>query len=152
MMVLLMSDVVPLLFLLLSSSDRSLALYGMVFSRAFSLLFHTFAETMPFLINLDCIGIACMAFASLDACEAVGCAGLSSYSFVLLSVFCVTCAADGVLFSFMICFGASQRRGRSSLWLWPVLASIPPLSRCALGTRTPRFCAVLLLHFHSATS
>ena len=92
MMMLLMSDIVPLLFLLLSSSDRSLALYGMVFSRAFSLLFHTFAETMPFLINLDCIGIACMAFASLDACEAVGCAGLSSYRFVLLSVFCVTCA------------------------------------------------------------
>ena len=70
----LMSDLFPLLlFLSFLRSSPSPALLGMVASRAFSLVFHVFSETCPFLINLDCIGIACMAFASREACKDVGC-------------------------------------------------------------------------------
>ena len=87
-MLLLMSDVFPLL-LFSFLFPASPVLFGVVASRVCSLVFHLFSETTPYLIHLDLAGIACMAFASLDACEAVDCPAVYNYAMAL--AFCAAC-------------------------------------------------------------
>lgn len=83
-----LSDIFPvMIFCMDFSSSFSLVCFGAIISRLFSLIFHVFRENRPHLINLDLIGISCMALASPTACESVGCGHCAGYCAALLALF-----------------------------------------------------------------
>jgi len=89
---LLFSDLFPvLLFACCFTREPSFLLTGVIICRAFSLLFHLFSETRPYLINLDYIGIACMAFATPAVCRASGFPFCSEYEPILAAAFVLAC-------------------------------------------------------------
>ena len=90
---LLFSDIFPLtLFTYCFCLKPSLLIAGIIVCRTFSLLFHLFSETHPYLINLDYIGIACMSFATPAVCRACGCPFCGEYELVLAAAFVLACA------------------------------------------------------------
>jgi len=119
---LLFSDLFPvLLFTCCFTREPSLLLAGIIVCRAFSLLFHLFAETRPYLINLDYIGIACMSFATPAVCRASGCPFCDEYELVLAAAFASACT----VFAYGLVKKITPRYAEASIICLAVIAHGP---------------------------
>ena len=63
---LLISDLFPIFIFIAHIQNHTITAFAIIASRLCSLVFHVFSETRPYLINLDYMGIASMAFVSLQ--------------------------------------------------------------------------------------